>query len=249
MNDKTKEWILLSIFHESRGSGLNILDLFRNRPEFVTNNMPEYLVIVNNLEKENLIEKDKHSYAPIYKLTTEGTKSLKKALQKTGHIEYMSLMRSVPFADLRYRIKTIEAFLTYIILLFALTLIINWLGKINYHETITLAILFLLFFTSFIMVLVTGVLILINYIDIVIRSISNRLAENIDKNKDTISSILIIITIVVGVYLFVKFTDYGIEDIIYYVIGGIILLIITKFSIIRDYLTRFINKIFKKSIQ
>ena len=200
MENLTKHWILLSISMSSRERGCHIMQLYESRPDFVKDELNEFLNRMNNLESEKLIEKNPKS--PLnYKLTKEGKKILDSYMQKTNFFEYIKFARLIPVFEMRFRLKLIESFLGNIVFIIFLIFIMYFLAIQRINNKYLSIIIISLFIASGFIVLSSGILIFVNFLYSLISNISQRFKEFINENYDKISTFIVVLFLVIAFFI------------------------------------------------
>jgi len=236
MDEKVKYWLLLAIREYSKNKNITIYYLFNQRPNFVTDDLTKFFSLIKELKKEGLIQINQIFLSQYCSLTKKGQKEIERYLIKAKASKFISLIKLIPEAELRYRIRAIEGFLGSLLLmiifgLFEFSLITNKVANMYLH----------FIFASFVFFFLAGTIgcaafVIFNFLDSFIRYISLSLSEFLNKYKEPILAISIILAIVVVITIFVKNTSYDFSDIMYCVLGGLIILIITKFNETKGFL-------------
>lgn len=245
MDKKTKYWILLSISQASKERGYNVVQLYNSRPDFVKEALNGFFGLLNQLSKENLVELNNKLMGQNYQLTRKGEKELNSYLRKSGMFEYMSFIKLIPEFEIKYRLKLIESFIGNLVAVALLSFIQSVLTinniKINYISIIIVALIMV----AGIIIILSGFLILFNFLYLMLGNISNKLKNLVRENYSSISLFLVILILFITVISSIIYYKNRIEDFLIPFIIAIIILVISNFNKVRSFVDGVIKKYLK----
>lgn len=246
MDEKIKYWILLSTDNEDRKKGINCTKLFEERPDFVYDDFSQFLTDCNEIENEGLLAKNE-KIPTKYAITKKGKKELENYLVKLNDSEYLKFASLTPEREIRYRINTIEYFLSSLIMTIILSIIIYYFlikkGSINTYLNFILLTLYFLFVMLFISSLIN---LLTTFFIMFIKRTSKNIFDFVENYHDKISNLLIVLTVITSMILLPRLLGYTFKSVALEIFVALSFLVVTNRQKIKNILNqvqlKFINK-------
>lgn len=231
MDERTKYWILLGISKNSSKKGKDIIELYRDRPDFIKLGLGKFFEDLRTLEKKKLIKQDAKSLSPRFTITKNGEKELRKPTPNDQL--FNQVIKCFPEIELRKRIENIEAFAFGVALLFASYIAIK--NEVVQNPNLSFIILGLFLFS-----LVFAGIYLMQITTLVVDkfkiSILNSVLDFFEDNKDWLGYGTIAVLTILGVYSLKKYFNFSDIQIGGAIILEIILLLIINSRKINNYI-------------
>ena len=255
---KLENWILLSL-DNGPNRGLELYNMFAQRPDDTSKQVADYHQLINKLQKAKKICLNSETSTPHFIITPKGNDALDKHIDSLNFGEYNRFVEGVPLYDLRVRTTNIEGFCASFYLMlsssFGLFLLIYLSQNLSENVVKYIPLAGTLFVALFVLGLISlyvsllffailGMQMILNVLYGPIGKVSHSLAEFLRRNRKiiawTVAGLFLIFLIIIGILVVAGNTKYTRLDLTIMlgvsIIAGIVIVFLGKMTkIVKEY--------------